>query len=215
MFDRRPLRDDVQRAIRERLVDGRLAPDSSLNENRLAAELGISRTPLREAMLGLETAGFLSSAMGRGFRVPSLRAEEFRDLAAMLARLMPLAIESGPDLSSGRVMELHNLLNRAKLATTRPAPAPAAAVAALRPAWTAGVVAACPGDHLRRDVIRCEALCARYWYAAVAAGFAADAVLSQVRAEYAEFQGRRRLAAAALIRDSLCGLADQAAALLP
>jgi len=214
MFDRRPLRDDVQRAIRERLVDGRLAPDSSLNENRLAAELGISRTPLREAMLGLEAAGFLTSAMGRGFRAPALRAAEFRDLAAVLARLLPLAIESGPDPSPGRVMELHNLLHRAELAVARPAPAPAATVAGLRSAWTAGVVAACPNEHLRRDVVRIEALCARYWYAAVKAGFAADAVLSQVRAEYAEFQGRRRLAAASLVRDSLFVLADRAAALL-
>jgi len=101
MFERRPLRNDVQRAIRERIVDARLPAGASLNENRLAAELGISRTPLREAMLGLEATGFLTSIMGRGFRVPELDSEEFRDLATILSRLAPLAVELSPDPAAG------------------------------------------------------------------------------------------------------------------
>ena len=214
MFVRRPLRDEVQRAIRERIVDGRLPADSGLNENRLATELGISRTPLREAMLGLEAHGFLTSAMGRGFRVPALDPGEFRDLAAVLAHLTPLAIELAPDPAAGCLVALHNLLQRAEIAAKRPGGEPAAAIAGLLPAFAAKTVAECPNEPLRGDIVRLEALCARYWYAAVAAGFAAATVLAHVRAVYAEFQGRRRQAAAALIRASYLGLVDQAAAVL-
>ena len=214
MFERKPLRDEVQRAIRERIVDGRLPAGTGLNEIRLATELGISRTPLREAMLGLEAHGFLTSAMGRGFRVPALDPGEFRDLAAVLAHLAPLAVELGPDPAAGRLVELHNLLQRAELAAGRAGAEPAAAIAGLLPSFAANTVAACPNEPLRRDIVRLEALCARYWYAAVAAGFAAATVLTHVRAVYAEFQGRRRQGAAALIRGSYFGLADRAAAVL-
>lgn len=215
MFERKPLRAQVQREIRERIVDGRLPAGASLNEPRLSAELGISRTPLREAMLGLEATGFLHSAMGRGFLVPALAAAEFRDLAAVLARLEPLALELGPDLSGGRVMELQNLLQRNKLAASKPGPTAAAAAAGLLPGFAAVLLAACPNRLLAADVLRLQALTARYWHAAVTAGFAAGPLTAYAEGLYAEIQGRRRAAAAALVAERLYALADQAAAVLP
>ncbi|MFO7609696.1 MAG: GntR family transcriptional regulator [Candidatus Krumholzibacteriia bacterium] len=163
MFERKPLRAQVQREIRDRIFDGRLPAGASLNEPRLSAELGISRTPLREAMLGLEASGFLLSTMGRGFLVPPLDAAEFRDLAAVLARLESLALELGPDLPGGRVMELQNLLQRAKLSGSQPGPRATAAVAGLLSGFAAVLLAACPNRTLATDVLRLEALTARYW----------------------------------------------------
>ena len=214
MFERKPLRAQVQREIRERIVDGRLPAGGSLNEIRLAGELGISRTPLREAMLGLEATGFLQSAMGRGFLVPPLEAPEFRDLATVLARLEPLALELSPELSGGRVMELQNLLQRARMAAGPGGPRGAAAAAGLLPGFAAVIFAACPNVPLARDVLRLEALTARYWFAAVMAGFAPDPLLDHAQAVYGELQGRRRERAAALVAANLCGLADRAAAVL-
>ena len=57
MFERKPLRQQVQKEILARLADDRLAAETRINESHLAADLGISRTPLREAMLGLEATG--------------------------------------------------------------------------------------------------------------------------------------------------------------
>ncbi len=51
MFQRKPLREDVQKEILNRIVDGRLAAGSRINETHLAADMGLSRTPLREAMI--------------------------------------------------------------------------------------------------------------------------------------------------------------------
>ena len=215
MFERKPLREQVQREIRERIVDGRLPAGGSLNEIRLAGDLGISRTPLREAMLGLESTGFLLSTMGHGFRVPPLEATEFRDLAVMLARLEPLAVELSPDLSGGRVMDMQNLLQRAKLAMNQPGPRAAAAAAGLLPGFAALMLAGCPNRPLVRDVLRLEALGERYWHAAVTGGFAAGPILAYAEGIYAEIQGRRRQGAANLIAESLFDLADQAAVVLP
>ncbi|HPF69122.1 MAG TPA: GntR family transcriptional regulator [Candidatus Krumholzibacteria bacterium] len=215
VIPRRPLRDQVQLEIRERIIDGRLPAGASLNEVRLSGDLGISRTPLREAMLALEATGFLASAMGHGFRVPTLEAAEFLGLAAMLARLEPLAIASSPDPSAGKLMEMQNLVQRARLAAGQPGPRTTAAAAALLPGFSALLLGGCPNAPLRQDVMRLHALGARYWFAAVAAGFPAGALVAYVEKLYAEVHARRRAAAADHIAASLEPLADQATTLLP
>jgi DNA-binding GntR family transcriptional regulator len=214
VIQRKPLREQVQREIRERIVDGRLPAGESLNEIRLAGELGISRTPLREAMLGLEAAGFLVSAMGRGFRVPPLAASEFRDLAAMLARLEPLAVESSPGPGGPRVMEMQNLLQRARLSAAGGGERAAGAAAVLLPGFASLMHAGCTNLALQQDVLRLHALCARYWHAAVMAGFQAAHVAEYAEALYSDVQARRSADAAARIGAALFPLADQAAAVL-
>jgi len=214
MFERRPLRDDVQREIRRRIVDGRLPAGGRLNESHLAVDLGISRTPLREAMLGLEAAGFLSSLMGRGFRVPELDPTEFRDLAAVQAHLVPLALEISPDPSPKRLMELQNALGRARVGAGREGPDAAMAAASLLTEWTGRSLDGCPNIVLKEDALRIEALEARYWHAAVSNGFPAEAIVAYVERLYEMQHGRRRAEAAAFVNDSLYALADQAAAVL-
>jgi len=171
MMPRKPLRDDIKREIRHRIADGRLAAGAQLHESRLAAELAVSRTPLREAMLGLEASGFLISDLGRGFQVPDLNRGQFLDLGAMLAPLDVLALEISPIPASGHMMELQNLLGRARLAAAGAAPEAASVTSGLLSAWASHAYAACPNPALVADILRCEALCSRYWHAAIMAGF--------------------------------------------
>lgn len=68
-------------------MHGRLKPGVNLSEPELAEVLGISRTPLREALLKLEFEGFLTSQPGKGFIVRALTpdtAEELYHLAGIL-----------------------------------------------------------------------------------------------------------------------------------
>ncbi len=179
MLQRQPLRDQIRKEILARLDDGRLAPGSRVNETHLAADLGISRTPLREALLQLEAAGFLASDMGRGFLAPPLEPGVFNDIQTVLARLEPLALGLAMPLPGQRVMELNNLLGRSKLSLHGPGPRSAPVLCDLVSGWARLLVDACPNTVLRADVMRLEALCRRYWFAAAAGGFApADLVAS-------------------------------------
>lgn len=66
--------------IREAIFDGRIAQGTRLREEQLATEYGLSRTPIREALLILQTEGFLVAAPNRGSVVKSYSTAEIIDL---------------------------------------------------------------------------------------------------------------------------------------
>ena len=121
MFDRKPLRDDVQDEILARLISGRLPPGERINESRLSAELGISRTPLREAMIGLQQRGFLAGVMGRGFVAPPLSRRGIREILSVLALIEPEAMRLAGRPTPALQVELGNVLSRARLEQPEPA----------------------------------------------------------------------------------------------
>jgi DNA-binding GntR family transcriptional regulator len=63
------LRDDVYASLRDAIVDGTLAPGERLRDAELGAWLGVSRTPIREALLRLERAGLVVARPGRSTTV--------------------------------------------------------------------------------------------------------------------------------------------------
>ncbi|MBA2945793.1 GntR family transcriptional regulator [Streptomyces himalayensis] len=66
---RRALRDGVYDAILEKLLDGSTPPGSSMSIDSLARELGVSPTPVREALVQLENTGLVSRVALKGYRV--------------------------------------------------------------------------------------------------------------------------------------------------
>jgi DNA-binding GntR family transcriptional regulator len=66
------LADDVYESIREGLVSLRIAPDSHLNIDKLAKELHVSNTPVRQALARLEAEGLVSKEPFRGFTASRL-----------------------------------------------------------------------------------------------------------------------------------------------
>ena len=90
----RRLRQDVVPALLKRIVEGRLKPGAKIIESRLAADLGVSRTPLREALLHLEQEGLVRSDMRRGFSVEPLSPREIREAYPLLAALECFAVRS-------------------------------------------------------------------------------------------------------------------------
>jgi DNA-binding GntR family transcriptional regulator len=94
MIERSNLRRQVSEELRARILDGRLPAGATIREPGLAVDLGVSRTPLREALLALEHEGLLTSDVGRGFSVAPLSAKEVLDLYPILANLHGLALGS-------------------------------------------------------------------------------------------------------------------------
>ena len=73
--------------IREAIVDGRLEPGRPLKEEELARELGISRTPVREALRVLQTEGLVTSTPNRSAVVRSHDADELAQMYELRALL--------------------------------------------------------------------------------------------------------------------------------
>ena len=78
-------------SVRERIMSGELAPGETLAQSQLAAELGLSLTPMREALRKLDAEGLVSIDAHRNARVARLTAVEARDLFLVRERLDPMA----------------------------------------------------------------------------------------------------------------------------
>ena len=74
------LREAAYSAIKEAIFDARLAAGEPLFEERIAAALGISRTPVREALAILEHEGLIAARQGKGLFIRELTREEFLDM---------------------------------------------------------------------------------------------------------------------------------------
>ncbi|MEV5714892.1 GntR family transcriptional regulator [Amycolatopsis mediterranei] len=90
---RRGLADEVADRIRDAIFGGGYAPGSQLREVELAEALGVSRGPVREALLKLEREGLVRSEWHRGATVTTLSAEDVAELDSLRAALEHLAVE--------------------------------------------------------------------------------------------------------------------------
>jgi DNA-binding GntR family transcriptional regulator len=106
LADRPNLSEELASELRERIVDGRLPAGARLNEVHLAASLGVSRTPLREALGRLTAEGALTSSPRLGFFVRPLTAEEFRQIYPIRAILDPEALRLAGIPSRERIASL-------------------------------------------------------------------------------------------------------------
>jgi DNA-binding GntR family transcriptional regulator len=86
------LRDNAYRIIRDAIVDGTLAPGERLNDPELIAWLGVSRTPIREALARLELAGLVQSKPGRFTIVSPLSMRQARAAQSVAAAMHELAV---------------------------------------------------------------------------------------------------------------------------
>lgn len=101
--------DEIRRAIRE----GRIATGVHLTETGLAASLGMSRTPVREAMRRLQSEGLLLNQPYRGALVMRLDVEDMRQMFAVRELLEPAAAAAcAIRASSAEVQALREILAR-------------------------------------------------------------------------------------------------------
>jgi DNA-binding GntR family transcriptional regulator len=83
--------DYAYRQVRDRILSGELQPGAVLQQRELASRIGISTTPLREALRRLKSEGLVELDAHRDARIAPLRAEEARDLLELRKSLDPLA----------------------------------------------------------------------------------------------------------------------------
>ena len=108
---RRPLHEEATDRLRDLIVQGRLAAGSRLNERLLTAQLGLSRTPLREAFKVLATEGLVELLPNRGAIVsqmdPVRLGESLAVMGALEALAGELACRNATDAQINEIRALH------------------------------------------------------------------------------------------------------------
>jgi len=87
------IRESVGDAMRQALYDGRYEPGQSLSEAGLAAEMCISRGPVREALLLLAQEGLVVHSPNRGFSIVQITAEDLREIQQVRMPLEAMALD--------------------------------------------------------------------------------------------------------------------------
>ena len=87
--------------LRDMIVEGHLQAGERIVDRRLCAHFGISRTPLREALLVLAAEGLVELVPRRGTRVAELKPEQIRDLLELVGGLEAFAGELASTRASG------------------------------------------------------------------------------------------------------------------
>lgn len=109
---RRTQDDEVLTRVRDMIIEGVLAPGARINETHLRQTLGVSRTPLREALKFLAGEGLIELVNARGAVVRKFSAKDVRGMLDVLALLEAfaarLACREASDTAIGEVRRLHD-----------------------------------------------------------------------------------------------------------
>jgi DNA-binding GntR family transcriptional regulator len=79
--------------IKQKILDNDYAPGTQVLEQAMSAELGLSRTPIREALVRLEQEGLLRIVPRHGVEILSLSPDDMREIYELLTCLEPKAVE--------------------------------------------------------------------------------------------------------------------------
>jgi DNA-binding GntR family transcriptional regulator len=103
------LRDKVVERVRSDIVSGRVAPGTMYSVPSLAGQLGVSTTPVREALLELSRGGLVTPLRNRGFRVEAASLQDLNNLFAVRTLLERFAVVALAERGLSDVDELRRL----------------------------------------------------------------------------------------------------------
>jgi len=111
--DYKPLREVIFATLREAIIMGELKPGERLMEVQLAEKMGVSRTPVREAIRKLELEGFVNMIPRKGAHVARLSIKDIMDVLEVRASLDGLATALAAErITDEELRELKYVLNQ-------------------------------------------------------------------------------------------------------
>lgn len=106
--------EQVCEALREALLSGTFAPGQQMHESGIAAQLGVSKTPVREALSMLKARGLVESSPSRGIIVRQIDDEMVRGLYEVRELLEPAAVfRAVPNMDAGLLARAKQMLQKA------------------------------------------------------------------------------------------------------
>ncbi len=112
VLDVRSLRQQIYEYLQKEIQAGRLVPGSFIKLNEISEHLGVSKTPLRDAIIQMECEGFVSILPRRGVLLKKLTIEEIKDILEILGALESAVLRSVFDKITLSRIEKMETLNR-------------------------------------------------------------------------------------------------------
>jgi DNA-binding GntR family transcriptional regulator len=110
-IQRRTLHEEVLERLRDMIIEGRLEPGQRINEGAVGAQLGVSRTPLREAIKSLASEGLVEMQPAKGAVVRRFSLRDLREILEVIKSLEQLggriACAQATDAQIAEVVALH------------------------------------------------------------------------------------------------------------
>jgi DNA-binding GntR family transcriptional regulator len=111
------IRDGIYQSLREWIVRGDLEPGEKIKDKELAVQLGVSRTPVREALRKLQDEGLVETAANRWTQVASLTIRDAERIYPIIQKLEELALTLAfPKLSRQHIRSMKNSNSQLKVA---------------------------------------------------------------------------------------------------
>ncbi len=110
MLNTKSLREQVYEYLRDEIQNRNLLPGSTINPNEISKQLGISKTPLRDAIIQLEIEGFVTILPRRGVTVKKLTLQEIKDSYQIVGALEGSVILSEFDkITAAHISQMEKL----------------------------------------------------------------------------------------------------------
>ncbi len=117
-IEKRPLyRDEIRKSIKKAIISGELKPGDRIIETRWAKELGVSQSPVREAIRELEMVGLVENIPYQGCFVRKVTKKDMRDSYKVRMYLELLGIQDAvKNVDENKINELHAILKEMEVA---------------------------------------------------------------------------------------------------
>lgn len=144
--DPRPLAVRVYEQISSDIIDGKFAPGSALVQEQVAAQYGVSRTPVRDALTQITLAGLATLVPGHGYIVNELTDQDVKDVYEVRYTLEALAArQSCGKHSPGQLVRLRAMNDEFETID----PSDAVGLFALGRQFHTALIEPCPNEYLR------------------------------------------------------------------
>lgn len=191
--------------VRDRIVAGELSEDGPIRQDALAAELGVSKIPLREAFAKLEEEGLVLAKANRGYFVRPLSAAEAFDVFELRLKIEPDAVAA----ASIEASPADILVAQAALAALNASAAKGKAAAGpLNRAFHMALVRPCARPVTIQTTERLQVIAERYVVHHLQASGRPDRAIGEHQALFAAWEAKDRSAAAALCSAHIQGTLD-------
>ncbi|BDA83009.1 GntR family transcriptional regulator [Aureimonas sp. SA4125] len=116
-ISRQSLHGEIVNRLRDMIIEGELLPGARVHEAQMGTQLGVSRTPLREALKYLASEGLVELVPSKGAVVKRFGAKEVQDMLLVIRAMEELAgalaCQNGSDADIAEVRRLHDAMMRA------------------------------------------------------------------------------------------------------